>query len=64
MARPSTAPAQPLRLITVRYTLRNGARGTLPCLAQRTADAICMAIDTYGQQLRTCSARAGTHPQA
>jgi hypothetical protein len=64
MARPSPAPAPRLRLITVQYTLRNGARGTLPCIAHHTADAICMALDTYGEQLRTCSARTPTPPAA
>lgn len=46
-----------MRAFTVVYTLRNGATGTLPCLARCTTDAILMALDTFGATLRTCSAR-------
>lgn len=46
-----------MRAITVAYTLRNGIKGTMPCLARCTADAITMALDAFGTTLRTCSAR-------
>lgn len=41
------------------YTLRNGTRGVLSVIAHKSCDAILMAIDTFGDQLRTCSARRG-----
>lgn len=40
-----------------RYTLRNGAVGVLTLLASSSCGAILIAIDTFGEQLRTCSAR-------
>jgi len=48
-----------MRAITLHYTLRNGASGTLLCLARSSADAILQALDTFGDQLRVCSARPG-----
>lgn len=47
-----------MHLIRLTYILRNGARGTLECLCRGTADAVCIAIDTFGDRLRTCSAKA------
>ncbi len=48
-----------MRPITLAYTLRNSQRGTLTCLAGSTTAAILVALDTFGMQLRTASARAG-----
>lgn len=48
-----------MRLITLAYTLRNGHRGTLTCVASSTTAAILMAIDTFGASLRTASACSG-----
>jgi hypothetical protein len=47
-----------MRMIMLRYTLRNGAGGMLPCLCASTADAILWAIGHFGDTLRTCSAQA------
>lgn len=47
-----------MRAITLRYTLRNGHRGTLLCLACSTVGAVLQAIDAFGDQLRSCSASA------
>lgn len=47
-----------MRAITLRYTLRNGHRGTLLCVACSTVGAVLQAIDVFGDQLRTCSASA------
>ncbi len=46
-----------MRAVTVRYTLRNGHRGSLLCVAASTADAILQVLQIFGAQLRTCSAR-------
>lgn len=52
-----------MHLITLAYTLRNGHRGTLTCLAASTTAAILVALDTFGDSLRTASARtAGRQP--
>ena len=51
-----------MRLITLAYTLRNGHRGTLTCLAASTTAAILVAIDTFGASLRSASARSGARP--
>ena len=47
----------PVRLYRAAYTLRNGTRGVLHVLARNTCGAVVIAIDTFGEQLRTCSAR-------
>lgn len=47
----------PMRAITLHYTLRNGHRGTVLCVARSTAGAIVQALEIFGEQLRTCSAR-------
>jgi hypothetical protein len=47
-----------VRLILITYTLRNGARGTLHCIASSTTEAVLLALDTFGNSLRTCAARA------
>lgn len=46
------------RTVALRYVLRDGTRGTLHCLAASTADAVLLALATWGAALRTCSARA------
>ena len=46
-----------IRLYAAKYTLRNGASGVLHLVARHTFDAIVMAQDIFGLQLRTCSAR-------
>lgn len=48
-----------MRAITLIYVLRDGRRGTLPCIARCTADAIGLALDHFGDQLACCSARPG-----
>jgi hypothetical protein len=48
-----------MRAVTLHYTLRNGHRGTLVCIARSSADAILQALDVFGAQLRACSARPG-----
>ena len=40
-----------------RYTLRNGARGVLHVIATSSCHAVIVAIDTFGDALRTCSVR-------
>lgn len=47
-----------MRIILITYTLRNGARGTLHCIASSTTDALVIALDMFGAALRTCAARA------
>lgn len=42
-----------------RYTLRNGVQGVLTLIAGSSCAAILIAIDTFGEQLRCCSARPG-----
>lgn len=49
-------PARPLRLILLRYTLRNGARGTLHCIASSTSAALVQLLDQFGADVRCCSA--------
>lgn len=39
------------------YILRNGTRGVLSVIARNSCEAIVIALDTFGVQLRTCSAR-------
>ena len=46
-----------MTLYLAAYTLRNGTRGMLHVIARNTCDAIVCAIDAFGEQLRTCSAR-------
>lgn len=46
-----------MRTFLARYTLRNGARGVLHVIALCSCDAVLRAIDTFGDQLRTCSVR-------
>ena len=48
---------------TLRYTLRNGARGVLTMLASSSCAAVITAIDLLGDQLRTCSCCAGLTTQ-
>jgi len=45
------------RRFLARYTLRNGASGTLDVIASHSCDAIVIALDLFGEALRTCSAR-------
>jgi hypothetical protein len=54
-----TTTRQPRRLlrVAVRYVLADGRRGTLLGLQRSTADAVLLALDTWGAALRTCSAR-------
>jgi hypothetical protein len=40
-----------------RYTLRNGVRGVLHVVAACSCDAIVTVLDTFGESLRSCSAR-------
>ena len=47
-------------VISVRYTLRNGARGTLSMIAASTTAAIVCALDLFGDRLRTASASSAT----
>lgn len=47
-----------MRAITLLYTLRNGHRGTLTCVASSTTGAILIALAIFGAQMRTCSAKA------
>lgn len=47
-----------VRTYLARYTLRDGARGVLHVIAACSCDAVITAIDTFGEQLRTCSVRA------
>lgn len=46
-----------MKLYRTAYTLRNGARGVLHVIAACSCDAIVTAMDTFGDALRTCSAR-------
>ncbi len=46
------------RFIRVRYKLRNGAEQSLVVMHESTSGAIVRVIDLFGEQLRTCSARA------
>lgn len=46
-----------MRLYLARYTLRNGTRGVLHVIADSSAGAIVTALDVFGWQMRTCSAR-------
>ena len=46
-----------MRTFLARYTLRNGARGVLHVIAACSCDAVVTAIDTFGEQLRTCSVK-------
>jgi hypothetical protein len=45
------------RHIRVKYTLCNGSRGTLDVIAASTCDGIDIALELFGDRLRTCSAR-------
>jgi hypothetical protein len=45
------------RHILVRYTLCNGTRGTLDVIAASSCDGIEIALELFGDALRTCSAR-------
>ncbi len=47
-----------MRAVIVTYTLRSGQRGRLNCMAPTTSDALLLAINTFGEALRTASARA------
>lgn len=51
-------PSGPLRLILLRYTLRNGAHGTLHYVARSTGEAVVALLDLYGTDVRSCSAAA------
>lgn len=42
------------------YTLRNGTRGVLDLIASSSCAAILTALDTFGDALRSCSARRAT----
>ncbi|WP_157604322.1 hypothetical protein [Rhizobacter sp. Root1221] len=53
---------KPARLFLAKYTLRNGARGTLHVIATCSCDAVVVAIDTFGGNLRTCSVCAHPSP--
>jgi len=44
---------------SLRYTLRNGARGVLTVLASSSCAAILTALDVFGDALHTCSVRPG-----
>lgn len=46
-----------MRHFIAAYTLRNGTRGTLPVIARTSCDAILLALDTFGHELRRCSVR-------
>lgn len=46
-----------MRTYLARCTLRNGARTTLHVLATSSCAAILVAIDTFGETLRTCSCK-------
>lgn len=48
------ARARP-RLFHVEYTLRNGADGTLDVIGTDFFDAIDVALDLFGDALRSCS---------
>ncbi|MGC4075448.1 MAG: hypothetical protein QM702_00120 [Rubrivivax sp.] len=45
-----------IRIVLVRYSLRNGATGALHILAESTCSAIVTVVDLFGEALRTCSA--------
>lgn len=45
------------RNFVARYTLQDGTQGVLRVIAHCSCDALVIAIDTFGDQLRTCSAR-------
>ena len=51
-----------MRVITLAYTLRNGHRGTLTCVARNTAAAVVLALDVFGETLRSASARPTNQP--
>lgn len=57
----TTRAPQPTRrrAFTLAYRLRNGTAGTLTTLADCSCSAITQAIDLFGEQLRSCSARPG-----
>lgn len=46
-----------MRMIELRYTLRGGSRGRLMCMSRSTTDAVVIALELWGDALRTCSAR-------
>jgi hypothetical protein len=48
-----------MRHIHLSYTLRDGTRGHLPCIAATSADAVLQALQRFGDDLRACSARPG-----
>ena len=46
-----------MKTYLTRYTLRNGTAGVLTLIAASSCAAILIAIDLFGEQLRTCSSR-------
>ena len=48
-----------MRAFTLHYTLRNGQTGSLVVLAGSSSEAILKVMDTFGRQLRACSAKPG-----
>lgn len=52
----SHEPPRPPRLILLRYTLRNGAHGTLHWVAPSTGEALVALLDLFGSDVRSCSA--------
>lgn len=46
-----------MKTYLARYTLRNGVRGTLTIIATSSCAAILTTLDTFGEQVRCCSAR-------
>ena len=46
-----------MKAIRATYTLRDGTCGVLHVLARNTCDGVLCAIDAFGEQLHTCSAR-------
>lgn len=46
-----------MRAFLLRYALRNGTRGELTVIERSSCAAIVQALDTFGEALRSCSAR-------
>lgn len=49
-----------VRRFRARYFLANGQRGTLLLIAGHSCDAVCIALDLFGESLRRVSVRPAT----
>jgi hypothetical protein len=46
-----------MRAVIVSFRLRTGQHGRLHCLARSTCDGVLIALDLFGPELRSASAR-------